>query len=135
MFKARNITPLFFILFFATALFALDTEATSTPTITHVEIIRTTQIRPELDPEALIIKMARAGEIYEVIDVGNLWYTVQTSKGPGYVPQQDCRVVDSNGKKLGSSSLHTFLFIILLFIAIGGGIFFFISRNKNTDFE
>ena len=108
---------------------------TNAPSISHIEIIRTTQIRPELDPDALILKMARAGEIYEVLDVGNIWYTVQTEKGAGYVAQQDCRVVDSNGKPLGGSSFHTLLFALLLFGAMGGGVFFFIRRNREVEFE
>ena len=103
--------------------------------IAHIQIIRTTQIRPELDPDALILKMARAGEIYSVIDVGNIWYTVTTDKGVGYVAQQDCRIVDANGRQLGSTPLHTILFILLLFAAVAGGIVFFIRRNRHLEFE
>ena len=103
----------------------------------YVKITKYVVIRGELDPGAPMIESARAGDIYEVIDTsGSIWLTVKTKRGPGgYVPKESCRPVSGKSTSVSASPTHTFLFIALLFIAIGGGIFFFIRKNQHIEFE
>jgi hypothetical protein len=93
-------------------------------------------VRANIEPGANMVMMARDGQKFEVLgEPGRLWLKIKTENGEGYIPVSSCSI------KVGLKSNHagTVILLIVLFGAIGAGVYAFyskkglVSKEDNTD--
>jgi hypothetical protein len=91
------------------------------------------KVHSEISPSSPVIMQIYKGQVFEVIGEGKLWIKVQTDKGLGWVPRNDCRIMDKKSGSIIKSPIKTLIFTLLLFLAIGGTVFHFIRQQKHEE--
>jgi len=83
--------------------------------------------RDHTDPKSPIIRQTKQGEYLELLSQGESWLKVKADGREGFLEARNGKVVSS---KIGS--VLALIMTIIVLLGCGGGIFFYIKKQKAT---
>lgn len=108
--------------------------STEQKTVKYAEVTSTRVIiRRQVEPNSELVLTAKAGQTFEITDEGQLWVEVKTENGSGWIPVNDCRIVDRKTTSLLSNPASTLAFVGIIAAGLAISVFFIIRRKEDEN--
>lgn len=83
-----------------------------------------------LDPKSAVVKQAKKGDQFELVNEGESWYQVKTGEKVGWLEKRAGRITEKQSFKISSPY---FIICSILFFGAIAGVSFYLYRTKNSN--